>query len=142
MMWRHRFKQHGVSVGNTISANTELPQPELPGVMRVTPAGVTLVVVGEPTQVLIIKFIAIIQDPMKTWVFYVWIDLKQKYCVLHNIMITWNLLPDVFKVNFFFSMFKSKVRIFYVEKDYKIFILSATMMTFFSNMRPSTAFQM
>ena len=29
--------------------NTELPQPELPGVMRVTPAGVTLVVVGEPT---------------------------------------------------------------------------------------------
>ena len=30
-------------------ANTELPQPELPGVMRVTPAGVTLVVVGEPT---------------------------------------------------------------------------------------------
>ena len=30
-------------------ANTELPQPELPGVVRVTPAGVTLVVVGEPT---------------------------------------------------------------------------------------------
>ena len=30
-------------------ANTELPQPELPGVMRVTPAGVTLVVVGETT---------------------------------------------------------------------------------------------
>ena len=49
MMWRHRCKQHVVSVGNTIMANTELPQPELPGVMRVTPAGVTLVVVGEPT---------------------------------------------------------------------------------------------
>ena len=29
---------------------TELPKPELPGVMRVTPAGVTLVVVGETTQ--------------------------------------------------------------------------------------------
>ena len=49
MMWRHRCKQHGFSVGDTITANTELPQPELPGVMRVTPAGVTLVVVGEPT---------------------------------------------------------------------------------------------
>ena len=31
-------------------ANTELPEPELPGVMRVTPAGVTLEVVGGPTQ--------------------------------------------------------------------------------------------
>ena len=40
----HRCKQHRVSVGDTITANTELP-----GVMRVTPAGVTLVVVGEPT---------------------------------------------------------------------------------------------
>ena len=30
-------------------ANTEFPQPELPGVMRVTPAGVTLEVVAGPT---------------------------------------------------------------------------------------------
>ena len=33
---------------------------------------------------------------------------KTKYTVhvLHNGMITWNSLPDVFKVNLFFSMFR------------------------------------
>ena len=34
----------------------------------------------------------------------------------HNSMITWNYLPDIFKVNVSFSMFKSKVRNFYLEK--------------------------
>ena len=34
---------------------------------------------------------------------------KIKYCVLPNVM---NSLPDVFKVNLSFSMFKSKVRNF------------------------------
>ena len=37
---------------------------------------------------------------------------KTKYCVFHNGMITWNSLPDVFKVNISFSVFKSKVRFF------------------------------
>ena len=32
---------------------------------------------------------------------------KTKHCVLHNVMITWNSLPDVFKVNASFSMLKS-----------------------------------
>ena len=41
---------------------------------------------------------------------------KAKYCVLHNSMITRNYLPDVFKVNASFSMFKIKVRNFYLEK--------------------------
>ena len=41
---------------------------------------------------------------------------KTKYCVLQNGMITWNSLPVVFKVNVSFSMFKSKVRNFYIEK--------------------------
>ena len=41
---------------------------------------------------------------------------KTKHCVLHNGMITWNSLPDIFKVNVSFSMFKSKVRNFYLEK--------------------------
>ena len=54
---------------------------------------------------------------------------KTKYCVLHNGMITWNSLPDIFKVNVFFSMFKSKVRNFYPEKHHKILMLGAT--TFF-----------
>ena len=40
---------------------------------------------------------------------------KTKHCVLHN-GITWNSLPDIFKVNVSFSMFKSKVRNFYLEK--------------------------
>ena len=39
---------------------------------------------------------------------------KTKHCVLHNGMITWNSLPDIFKVNVSFSMFKSKVRNFYM----------------------------
>ena len=33
---------------------------------------------------------------------------KTKHCVLHNGMITFNSLPDIFKVNVSFSMFKSK----------------------------------
>ena len=41
---------------------------------------------------------------------------KTKYCVLHNGMITWNSSADIFKVNVSFSMFKSKVRDFYLEK--------------------------
>ena len=39
---------------------------------------------------------------------------KTKHCVLHNGMIAWNSLPDIFKVNVSFSMFKSKVRNFYL----------------------------
>ena len=39
-----------------------------------------------------------------------------KHGVLHNGILTWNSLPDVFKVNVSFSMFKSKVRYFYLEK--------------------------
>ena len=41
---------------------------------------------------------------------------KTKHCVLHNCIITWNYLPDLFKGNVSFSMFKSKVRNFYIEK--------------------------
>ena len=41
---------------------------------------------------------------------------KIKHCVLHNGMITWNYLLDIFKLNVSFSMFKSKVRNFYLEK--------------------------
>ena len=41
---------------------------------------------------------------------------KTKHCVLHNGMLTWNSLPGIFKVNIFFSMFKSKVLNFYLEK--------------------------
>ena len=37
---------------------------------------------------------------------------KTKHCVLLNGMITWNSLPDIFKVKVSFSMFKSKVRNF------------------------------
>ena len=44
---------------------------------------------------------------------------KTKHCVLHNGMITWNSLPDIFKVSVSFSMFKSKVQIFYLEKNIK-----------------------
>ena len=39
---------------------------------------------------------------------------KTKHCVLHNGMITWNSVPDIVKVNVSFSMFKSKVRNFYL----------------------------
>ena len=55
---------------------------------------------------------------------------KTKYCVLHNGMIKWNSLPDVFKVNLSFSTFKSKVRNFYLKKYLEIFMLTATMITF------------
>ena len=41
---------------------------------------------------------------------------KTKHCVLHNGMITWNFLPDIFKVNVSFSIFKSKVRNLYLKK--------------------------
>ena len=41
---------------------------------------------------------------------------KTTHSVLYNGMITWNSLPDIFKVNVYISMFKSKVRNFYIEK--------------------------
>ena len=41
---------------------------------------------------------------------------ETKYCVLHNGMITWNYAPDVFEVSLSFSIFKIKVRNFYLEK--------------------------
>ena len=56
---------------------------------------------------------------------------KTKHCVLHNGMITWNYSPDVFKVNESFSMFKSNLRNFYLEKLQKILMLGATMIAFF-----------
>ena len=56
---------------------------------------------------------------------------KTKYCVLHNGMITWNFLPDVFKVNSSFSTFKCKVQNFYQENFQELFVLSATKITFF-----------
>ena len=52
--------------------------------------------------------------------------------VFHNGMIMWNSLPDIFKVNISFSMFKSKVRNFYLEKYQKILMLGATMIAFFA----------
>ena len=55
--------------------------------------------------------------------------------------ITWNSLPDVFKVNLSFSMFKSNVQNFYLEKYHKILLPSATVIPFFSDMRASTACQ-
>ena len=57
-----------------------------------------------------------IQGPTTTWVFYTWIDLRQNICVLHNDMITLNSLAYIIKVNVRFSMFKSKVQRFYLEK--------------------------
>ena len=45
---------------------------------------------------------------------------KTKYCVIKNGMITWNSLPDTFKVNISFSMFKSMVRNFFLENYQKI----------------------
>ena len=63
-----------------------------------------------------------------------------KHCVLHNGMITWNSLPDAFKVNLSISMFQSNVRIFDLEKYWDILMLSATMITFFSDMHESTVF--
>ena len=40
---------------------------------------------------------------------------KTKHCVLHNGVMSWNFLPDIFKVNLSFSKFKSKVRNFDLE---------------------------
>ena len=57
---------------------------------------------------------------------------ETKYCILHNGRITWNSLPDVFKVNVSFSMFKSNGRNYYLEKE--ILMLGATMIAFFSDM--------
>ena len=51
---------------------------------------------------------------------------KTKHCVLHNVMITWNSLSDICKGNVSFSMFKSKVRNLYLEKDQKILMLGTT----------------
>ena len=56
---------------------------------------------------------------------------KTKYCVFHNGTITYNSLPDVFKVTLSFSMFKSKIQNFYLEKYYEILMVSATMINFF-----------
>ena len=58
---------------------------------------------------------------------------KTKHCVRHNGMITWNSLPDIFKVNVSFSMFNSKVRNCYLKKYQKILMLGATMIAFFSS---------
>ena len=44
------------------------------------------------------------------------LDLKQNIASLHNGIITWNSLPDIFKVNVSFSIFMSKVRNFHLEK--------------------------
>ena len=55
---------------------------------------------------------------------------KTKHCVLHNGMITWNSLPDIFKVNVSLSMFKrflSGTRFL----SGKILMLGATMIDFF-----------
>ena len=56
MLWRRRCKQHSElestqsrALATRFTVDTELPWPELPGVMRVTPARVTLEVVGGPT---------------------------------------------------------------------------------------------
>ena len=67
---------------------------------------------------LIIKFIAIIQGPLTNNQMNIlrMNRSKTKHCVLHNDMIMWNSLPDIFKVNVSFSMFKSKVQNFYLEK--------------------------
>ena len=86
---------------------------------------------------LIIKFIAITQGPT----IYVLNRSKTKHCVLHYGMITWNPLPDVFIVNVSFSMFKSKVRNFHLEKYYKILMLGAIMMSFFSDQLATAVFQ-
>ena len=66
---------------------------------------------------------------------------KTKHCVLHNGMITWNSLPDIFKVNVSFLMFKSKVQNFYLEKYQKILMLGAAMIAFFSDMLAAAIFQ-
>ena len=60
-------------------------------------------------------------------------------CMNRFFLGTWNSVPDVFKVNVSFSMFKSKVRNFYLEKYQKIlgrhydciFFLTCLQMWFF-----------
>ena len=66
---------------------------------------------------------------------------KTKYCVLHNGMMTWNSLPDIFEVNVSFPIFKSKVRNFYLKKCPKILMLGASMIAFFSDLLASAVFQ-
>ena len=42
---------------------------------------------------------------------------KRKHCVLHNGMITWNFLPDIFNSQrIIFNVQELKIRNFYVEK--------------------------
>ena len=41
---------------------------------------------------------------------------KIKHCVLHNGMIAWNSLPDVLKINVYFSMFQINAMDFYLLK--------------------------
>ena len=65
---------------------------------------------------------------------------KPKHCVLHDGMITWNSLPDIFNVNVPFLMFKSKVRNFYQEKYFKILMLGANMIAFFSEIHAAAVF--
>ena len=68
---------------------------------------------------------------------------KTKHCVFHNGMLTRNSLPDIFKVNISFSMLKSKVRNFYLEKYLKILMLGAfcpSMIAFFLTRVQATAF--
>ena len=56
-------------------------------------------------------------------------------------MIMWNSLPDIFKVNVSFLMFKSNVQNFYLEKYQKILMLGAAMIAFFSDMLAAAIFQ-
>ena len=46
-------------------------------------------------------------------------------------MITWNSFHDIFKVNVSFTIFKRKVRNFYLDKYQKILMMSATTIAFF-----------
>ena len=91
---------------------------------------------------LIVRFIATIQLRTNNQMNILRMNRsKTKHCVLHNGMITWNSLPDIFKINVSFSMFKRKVRNIYLEKYQKILMLSATMIAFFSDMNVKAVFQ-
>ena len=56
-------------------------------------------------------------------------------------MITWNSLPDIFKSNVSFSMFKGRVQNFYLEKYFKILMPAAIMIAFSSDIHASAVFQ-
>ena len=92
---------------------------------------------------LIIKFIAIIQLRTNNQMSILRVNRsKAKHCVLHNAMITWNSLPDIFKVKVSLSMFKSKVQNFYLEKYQTILMLmGATVIVFFSEIHAAAIFQ-